>query len=75
MMAAGPGARRTMSPFLGVMVSGTCMSLASRACSAMWRRMPWVGTAIRGRAHWYIWRSSSRQGWPDTWMPGWSFSV
>ena len=54
MMAAGPGARRTMSPFLGVMVSGTCMSLASRACSAMWRRMPWVGTAICGRAHWYI---------------------
>ena len=34
-----------------------------------------TGTEIFGRAHSYIWRSSSRHGWPETWMPGWSRSV
>ena len=38
-------------------------------CACMWRASPCTGTAICGLIHWYIWRSSPRQGWPETWTP------
>ena len=50
-----------MSPLRGVTGCGTCRSRAKAACSSRWRRSPWVGTAICGRAHWYICASSSRR--------------
>ena len=41
---------------------------ASAACSTMWRTSPCTGRAILGRTHWYMRTSSSRAGWPETWM-------
>ena len=43
-----------MSPLRGRDRLRDLQVLAKAACSSRWRRSPWVGTAICGRAHWYI---------------------
>ena len=62
-----PGARRITSPFFCTTARGTPFASASRACSARCRASPCTGTTICGRTHLYIWISSGRPGWPETW--------
>ena len=66
MISALAGARRTISPLMGVSTCATPASRAMRACSFRCRISPCIGSAICGFTQPYILRNSSRRGCPVT---------